>query len=95
VGHILDIAVRGQDALLVLAAEECDVDLLALVLVRVVLDGPKPSGNPLSSNAVLAVFAAKSCGGGVPVVCGESVPALATRRVWSVRPTPPGAEVAA
>src|SRR5215468_4425376 len=67
VGHILDIAVRGQDALLVLAAEECDVDLLALVLVRVVLDTPKPSGIPHSSNDAKAVFAVKSCGGVVPV----------------------------
>src|SRR5918992_2095135 len=37
VGDVLDRAVRRQRALLILAAEECDLDLLALVLVRVVL----------------------------------------------------------
>ena len=37
VGDLVDVAVRGQDALLVLAAEECDLDLLALVLPGVVL----------------------------------------------------------
>ena len=36
-GDVLDVAVRGQHALLVLAAEERELDLLALVLVRVVL----------------------------------------------------------
>jgi hypothetical protein len=36
-------------------------------LVGVVLDRAKTSGKPHSSNAVLAVFAAKSCGGVVPV----------------------------
>ena len=38
VRHLLDRAVRGQHAVLVLAAEQRDFDLLALVLVRVVLD---------------------------------------------------------
>ena len=37
VGDVLDRAVRGEHALLILAAEERDLDLLALVLVRVVL----------------------------------------------------------
>src|SRR5436309_4284660 len=37
VGDVLDIAVRGQHAVLILAAEERDLDLLALVLVGVVL----------------------------------------------------------
>src|SRR5205814_1461560 len=37
VGDVLDVAVRGQHAVLVLAAEERDLDLLALVLVGVVL----------------------------------------------------------
>jgi hypothetical protein len=41
VGHVLDRAVGGERALLVLPAEEGDLDLLALVLVRVVLDGRK------------------------------------------------------
>src|SRR5262249_23984758 len=67
VGHILDIAGRGQDALLVLAAGECDGDLLSLVLVRVVLHRSKASGKPLSSNVSLAVFAAESGGGVVSV----------------------------
>src|SRR6059036_94773 len=37
VRDVLDIAVRGEHALLVLAAEERDLDLLTLVLVGVVL----------------------------------------------------------
>jgi 3-oxoacyl-[acyl-carrier protein] reductase len=37
VGDVLDVAVRGEHALLVVAAEERDFDLLAFVLVRVVL----------------------------------------------------------
>ena len=37
VGDVLDVAVRGQHAFLVVAAEERDLDLLALVLVGVVL----------------------------------------------------------
>src|SRR5829696_3085064 len=37
VGDVVDVAVRGEDAVLILAAEERDLDLLALVLVRVVL----------------------------------------------------------
>jgi hypothetical protein len=39
VGDLVDVAVRGQHAFLVLAAEEGDLDLLALVLARVVLHG--------------------------------------------------------
>jgi hypothetical protein len=41
VGHFLHVAVGGQHAFLVLAAEKRNLDLLALVLVRVVLDGSK------------------------------------------------------
>src|SRR3954471_24627692 len=37
VRHLVDVAVCGEHAFLVLAAEERDLDLLALVLVRVVL----------------------------------------------------------
>ena len=51
VRDILDVAVRGQNALLVLASEEGDLDLLALVFVRVVLDA-RSVANPLSSVAV-------------------------------------------
>jgi hypothetical protein len=43
VRDVLDVAVRGQDALLVFAAEEGDVYLLPFVFVRVVLDGSKAS----------------------------------------------------
>ena len=39
VGDLVDGAVGGQDPLVVVAAEQCDLDLLALVLARVVLDG--------------------------------------------------------
>src|SRR5581483_11090989 len=37
VRDVLDVAIRGEHAVLVFAAEERDLDLLALVLVRVVL----------------------------------------------------------
>src|SRR5581483_6548880 len=37
VRDLVDVAVRGEDAFLVLAAEQGDLDLLALVLARVVL----------------------------------------------------------
>jgi hypothetical protein len=67
VRHFFDVAVRRQHTLLVFAAEERNLDLLALVLVRVVLDAPERSENPLSSVVVAAVFAAKSRGGVVPV----------------------------
>jgi hypothetical protein len=43
VGDVLDEAVSGQHPVLVIAAEEGDFDLLTLVLVGVVLDGPEPS----------------------------------------------------
>jgi hypothetical protein len=43
VGDLVDVAVRGQDAFLVLAAEKRDFDLLALVLARVVLHGAERS----------------------------------------------------
>src|SRR4029077_15960675 len=59
VGDVLHVAVGGQDTFLVFAAEECDLDLLALVFVGVVLDAPEPSENPLSYVVVLAVQAAK------------------------------------
>ena len=50
-GDVLDRAVCGQDALLVLAAEQRELDLLALVLVRVVLHRPQLAGT--ASNAGL------------------------------------------
>src|SRR6476659_3390603 len=43
VRHLVDVAGRGEDAFLVLAAEERDLDLLALVLARVVLHRPERS----------------------------------------------------
>jgi hypothetical protein len=48
VGDVLDVAVRGEDTLLVLPSEEGDLDLLALVFVRVVLDA-RSVANALSS----------------------------------------------
>jgi hypothetical protein len=48
VRHILEIAVCGQDAVLIFAAEEGDLDLLSLVLVRLVLHSEEPSRFPLS-----------------------------------------------
>jgi hypothetical protein len=46
VRNALDSAVGGQRPVLVLAPEELDLDLLALVLVRVVLDASERSGIP-------------------------------------------------
>ena len=43
VRHVLDVAIGGQDTLLVLAAEKRDLDLLAFVLVGVVLHRPEGS----------------------------------------------------
>ena len=43
VRDLVDVAVRGEDALLVFAAEERDLDLLTLVLAGVVLDVAQPS----------------------------------------------------
>ncbi len=40
VRDVLEVAVRGEDAVLILAAEQGDLDLLALVLVGVVLHRP-------------------------------------------------------
>jgi hypothetical protein len=39
-GDVLDVAISGQDTFLILPAEQRDLDLLALVFVRVVLQGP-------------------------------------------------------
>jgi hypothetical protein len=44
VRHALDSAVRGERSVLVLAAEELDLDLLPLVLVRVVIHRSERSG---------------------------------------------------
>jgi len=46
VGDVVEEAVGGEHAVLVVAAEERDLDLLALVLAGVVLDGPEPSRIP-------------------------------------------------
>ena len=43
VGDVLERAVGGEHAFLVLAAEQGDLDLLTLVLVRVVLHGAERS----------------------------------------------------
>jgi hypothetical protein len=52
VRHVLDVAIGGQDTLLVLAAEKRDLDLLAFVFVRVVLhSGPQSSGASFPSRA--------------------------------------------
>jgi hypothetical protein len=53
VRHLVDGAVGGQDALVVVAAEHRDFDLLALVLARVVLHAAERSARPLSSIVVL------------------------------------------
>jgi hypothetical protein len=43
VRDLFDRAIGGEDALLILAAEERDLDLLALVLVGVILDAAQRS----------------------------------------------------
>jgi hypothetical protein len=45
VGNVLERAVGGENAFLVFAAEEGDLDLLALIFVGVVLDGADRSGS--------------------------------------------------
>jgi hypothetical protein len=52
---VLDVAVRGEHALLVLPAEQGDLDLLALVLARVVLDASERSRIGSTKRAVPAV----------------------------------------
>ena len=59
VGDVLDVAVCGEDTLLVLAAEKRDLDLLAFVLVRVVLDAPEGSRSGLVKRVVNPLFAVK------------------------------------
>src|SRR3954451_2032972 len=54
VRHLVDVAVRGEDAFLVVAAEERDLDLLALVLARVVLHRPERSQTRMATRYVLA-----------------------------------------
>jgi hypothetical protein len=72
VGDVVDVAVGGEDAVLVLAAEERDLDLLALVLVRVVLDGQEPSRFRMVERSAAAVDVAESRRGVVPVWYRES-----------------------
>src|SRR5215203_4172536 len=74
VGDIVDVAVRGEDAVLVLAAEERDLDLLAFVLVRVVLDGLEPSRKPNRYAPAHAVAAVKRVPGVVPVWSAAAKP---------------------
>ena len=75
VGDLVDVAVRRQDALLVFAAEERDLDLLALVLAGVVLHdflvyrpegavlvGDLPDGAVLDTGSAIPA-AAPGCGG--------------------------------
>jgi hypothetical protein len=59
VGDVVEEAIGGKHAVLVVAAEERDLDLLAFVLVGVVLDTSETSRVPLSSNAVPAVEVAR------------------------------------
>jgi len=58
-GHVVEQAVRGEHAVLVVAAEEGDLDLLPFVLVGVILDSSEPSRLPFSSNAACAAEVAK------------------------------------
>src|SRR6266550_4617329 len=52
VGDVLHVAIGGEDAFLILAAEKGDLNLLALVFVRVVLHrGPQSSGASFPSRA--------------------------------------------
>jgi len=66
-GHVVEQAVRGEHAVLVVAAEEGDLDLLPFVLVGVVLDGSETSRERLSSNAARDVVVARCAACVVPV----------------------------
>jgi hypothetical protein len=59
VRDILDVAVRGQNALLVFPTEKRDLDLLAFVLVGVVLDARERSRSGLVKRVVNVLFAVK------------------------------------
>jgi hypothetical protein len=50
VRNVLDVAVGGQDTFLIFAAEQGDLDLLALVFVRVVLQGASGLRLPIRLN---------------------------------------------
>jgi hypothetical protein len=76
VGDVLDEAVGGQHAVLVIAAEEGDFDLLTLVLVGVILDGSEPSEFGSTIDATPAVGAVRCAAGVLPVWSGISCSAL-------------------
>jgi hypothetical protein len=63
VRDVLDVAIGGQDALLVFAAEQRDLNLLALVLVGVVLDASQGSRFGSTKPVTPAVIAVKSRAG--------------------------------
>jgi len=54
VGHVLDRAVGRQDALLILTAEQRQIDLLTLVLVGVIFDAFYPSQNRMNRRSCLS-----------------------------------------
>jgi len=56
-GDVVHVAVRRQDSILVLAAEQRDLDLLTLVLVRVILHASERSAFGLPKRIPLAVYA--------------------------------------
>jgi hypothetical protein len=59
VRDILDVAVRSEHTLLVFTPEKGDLDLLAFVLVRVVLDARERSRSGLVKRVVGVLFAVK------------------------------------
>ena len=61
VGDVLDRAVRRQRAFLVLAAEERELDLLSLVLVRVVLHGAQSSRSAQPCGSFLPYLPCMRC----------------------------------
>jgi hypothetical protein len=71
VRHVLERAIGREDSFLVLAAEQRDLDLLPLVLVRVVLQGGEASAIPHGCVVAHAVHVAK-CGAGVVPVWSRS-----------------------
>ena len=88
-GDVLDVAVRGQDAVLVLAAEQGELDRLALVLRRVVLHRRHSSTTAVRCPVVVEGDQGRGSRSAVArrlVRLQLAAPAM-RRRSWPARPT--------
>jgi len=72
VRDVVEEAVRGEHAVLVVAAKERDLDLFALVLAGVVLDGLEPSRIPLFSIATPPLYVPLNAGLVCSICCVAS-----------------------